>query len=282
MKKKDQKGTILVGDGEELLTFYSRLKRPDRVKGIFCDTLQALPEGLERLGGVDDVPSYLDEHVQIQRIYCAVSKNSVSQIRAVQNGCKARAVRFCVVLPVINELKARMVNMRVGNNLLLTPASEPLSYLHNRMMKRLMDLILVLVFMLVAFPFIYIYKALIIKRKKRGPSFVTQLCIGPNGRWFKRVSFRTESESMARVFNVLTGNMSLVGPQCYELGEEEEAVNLPKRLERHEVKSGMFSWANMPGNEGYDRLTSDIWYVENWSLWLDLKILFKSILKKNS
>lgn len=308
MAKKEQKGTILVGDGEELLVFYGSLQHPERVRGIFCSHLTELPEGLVRLGDVDDVPVFVDEHVELQRIYCSTSRISVQRASAVQYACKTRAVRFCLVPPIVNQLPDRLVPMAVGRNMLLTPDSEPLSHLHNRMLKRLFDLLLVVPFMLVVFPFVYILKALLIKRHGTGQSFVTDRCCGPSGRIFRRVSFRlplnvqpvedeqdeavgeqldtpatkdpvfrSQPRSIARLFNVLTGSMSLVGPECFVMGEEEEPITLPKRLERQEVKPGLTGWAQVSGKTGANRLAADIWYVEHWSLWLDIRILFKSM-----
>ncbi|MBQ0050075.1 MAG: sugar transferase [Bacteroidales bacterium] len=310
MSKNEHKGTILVGDGEELLRFYSKLKRPERVAGIFCSYATELPENLVRLGRLDEVSEYLDKQVEVQRVYCSMSRISQQDVQRVQYACKARAVRFCMVLPIVNELDVPMVHMRVGKNTVLTPESEPLTRFHNRILKRLFDLVVVLLFMLTLFPFVYLFKAMNIKRKKLGPSFVTDRCCGPNGRPFNRVSFRTKKTplplvdeggsiapadtmalaepgqrsqlgtpfSMARVFNVLMGSMSLVGPDCYELGEQGVAADLPKRLERRDVKCGMTGWARIhKKTEGTERLDADIWYVENWSLWLDIRILLRSI-----
>lgn len=290
MSKKEQKTTILVGEGKELFQFHSKLKRPERILGIFCSNNIELPDSLERLGDIEDVPSFLDENIQVQRVYCCTSNIEIEQAERIQHSCKARAVRFCAVLPVINDLDAKMVVMKVGSSLLFTPKSEPLSRFHNRLSKRLFDFILTLIFLLTLFPLVYFYKAIQIKRKRRGPSFITERCCGPNGRTFSRVSFRTsertdsaeaayvsEKNSIAQVFNVLTGSMSLVGPECYILNEEDEPTNLPKHLERRVVKSGLTGWAQVNKKEGNDRLEADIWYVENWSIWLDIRIIIKSL-----
>ena len=66
MSKKEQKTTILVGEGKELFQFHSKLKRPERILGIFCSNNIELPDSLERLGDIEDVPSFLDENVQVQ------------------------------------------------------------------------------------------------------------------------------------------------------------------------------------------------------------------------
>lgn len=272
-------GTILVGESEELFAFYARMKHPERVLGVFCRAAALLPEGLGRLGNVTDVPAFLDENTKIQRVYCAVSQIGLDEITDVQYCCKARSAKFCVVLPHVNDMGVDFVSTRVNGNVVLTPKDEPLTHFYNRFVKRLFDLLLVLVFMLTFFPFIYLVKAFKIKRKRRGTPFVTDLCCGPNGKLFKRVSFRGEINSVARVFNVLKGNMSLVGPTCYELENEAAVATLPKRLERRHVKAGLTGWAKIHRLDEEDRLDADIWYVEHWSAWLDVKILCMSLFK---
>lgn len=277
--KNEQKGAILVGDGSELFSFYSSLQSPKEILGIFCSEYFVLPDGLIRLGGVDDVPANLDKYKQIRRVYCSTSRIENELAKRIHNGCKARGVKFCAVLPVVNSLDGKLVQMHVGDKMLLTPQSEPLSYLYNRLIKRFFDLVLVVLFMLVIFPFVYLWKAAVIKRKKGGSSFVTHRCCGPNGRVFKLISFKGETNSVARVFNVVKGDMSLVGPAPYVLSEEEEVGNLPKRLERNGVKPGLTGWAQLKDQGDEGRLDADIWYAENWSLWLDVRILVRSIFK---
>lgn len=279
ISSKKQQGTILVGESEELFAFYSGLAHPERVLGVFCSLDAALPGGLERIGDVEEVAAFLDNNTRVTRVYCSMAL-SLQQIREVQYGCKARAVKFCLLVPIINELDVDFMSVRVGKKVMLTPKNEPLSLLHNRVLKRCFDLFLVLLYMLTIFPFVYLVKSFLIKRKKRQSSFSYQRCCGPNGRVFKQVNFRGQERSQARLFNVLRGNMSLVGPACYVLADEDEPSSLPKRLLRREVKPGMTGWAQVKGLMDEGRLDADIWYVENWSLWLDIRILFKALIWK--
>lgn len=277
MASKIQKNIILVGESADLFAFYGRLKRPEKVLGVFCRVGTDLPLGLERLGEVGDVPRFLDANVQIQRVYCSILQISLAGIKLVQGACKVRAVKFCLVMPVVNELDAKLHSIYVNGNVLLAPKNEPLTYLHNRVLKRVFDLVLVLLYMFFVFPFVYLWKSKFYNRKNRKPVFATDVCCGPNGKIFNRVSFLGDGSSLANVFNVLKGEMSLVGPACYELGQNGHISDLPKRLERRGVKSGMNGWAQIHKIPDEQRLEADIWYVEHWSLWLDVRILFASI-----
>lgn len=277
MKNKDQRGTILVGHSKELFQLYANLKHPEWVLGVFCPDGVQLPVGLERLGEVDMVPAYLPQNASVLRVYCAMTEIDLEQVRRIQQACTVRDTRFCLAMPMVDELALPLTEVHVARRTLYTPVREPLSHLHNRFLKRLFDLTLTLVFLLTLFPVIYLCRLPGIKRRQRGPSVVTDRCCGPNGRVFSRVSFRFDEHSWATILNVLTGSMSLVGPSCYVLNEEQEPDNLPVRLERKMLKAGMTGWARVNHIPEEERLQADIYYAEHWSLWLDIRILFKSV-----
>ncbi len=271
MNEKQHKGIILVGDGEELTECLSRLKQRDDVVGLFCDGQEAMPAGVVRLGGVYDVPSYLAAHHEVGLVCCSTSRIRKEDVASILGACKTRAVAFRAVLPVVSDVEADWKIARQDGGLVLAPRREPLSYVHNRLLKRCMDLLLTVVFLLTFFPFVYLYKAFVLKRKKSGPSFSFRPCCGPDGRRFTEVSFRDEERSLARLFNVLTGRMSLVGPAAH--GADDAGMH----LERRHLKSGLTGWAQVHGCQGEDSLTLDVWYVEHWSLWLDVKIVCKAM-----
>lgn len=281
MSKKVQKETIFVGDGEELKSLYDRLKRPGKVLGAFCSPDAVMAQTVPCLGEVDDVPAFLEDNPQIRRVYCGTSHIKVDQVRAVQQSCKTRAVRFCAVLPVVNELGESLVTMKVGKQVLLTPRTESLSRLHNLLVKRVFDFVVSLVLLLTLFPVVYLVEYVLVKVRRQGTAIRVQRCTGPNGRTVRRFTFRTpdgESTGIAalpQLMNVFAGRMSLVGPAPIPLSDEDEAASMPKHLERRLVKPGMTGLSQLRGHEGAEALRDDIYYIENWSLWLDLKILLR-------
>ena len=130
---------------------------------------------------------------------------------------------------------------------------------------------------------IEIYKFRTMRLHREAPGQVTQA--GPNdsrvtavGRWLRRTSL----DELPQLINVLKGEMSLVGPRPHAV--EHNALyksRIPRYMLRHKVKPGMTGWAQVNGLRGRTdtpekmalRIEHDLWYIQNWSLWLDLKIL---------
>ncbi|MBN2399581.1 MAG: undecaprenyl-phosphate glucose phosphotransferase [Candidatus Aminicenantes bacterium] len=180
--------------------------------------------------------------------------------------------------------------------------------------KRIFDLLVSLAGLIFFLPLIA-WTALILKLDSAGPIFYLQTRVGLDGRIFKMIKFRTmirnaEQETgpiwspvndqrvtrvgrilrklsideLPQLLNVLMGDMSLVGPRPErpELVEKFKK-NIPRYMLRHRVKTGMTGWAQVHGLRGNTpldkRIEFDIYYIQNWTLRLDLEILFRTILK---
>jgi lipopolysaccharide/colanic/teichoic acid biosynthesis glycosyltransferase len=94
---------------------------------------------------------------------------------------------------------------------------------------------------------------------------------------------KTSLDELPQLLNVLTGRMSLVGPRPEVPGLVEKfQKEIPRYFERHQVKSGITGWAQVNGFRGNtslaERVKYDIYYIENWSLLLDIKIILRTIL----
>lgn len=173
--------------------------------------------------------------------------------------------------------------------------------------KRLMDIALSAVLLLLLMvPMVFL--ALKIRNKLGSPVFFTQLRPGLNGRPFKMYKFRTMTsardenylllpdaqrltpfgrflrasslDELPGVWNVLKGEMSLVGPR--PLLMEYLPLYSPEQSRRHEVRPGITGWAQVNGRNAIaweDKFKLDVWYVDNWCLWLDIKVLWLTIKK---
>jgi exopolysaccharide biosynthesis polyprenyl glycosylphosphotransferase len=154
--------------------------------------------------------------------------------------------------------------------------------------------------------------AIAIRLESEGPVFYTQERMGLDGRPFQMIKFRTMRmdaevngpgwtvpddprvtrlgrfmrktnwDEIPQLVNVLVGEMSLVGPRperpVYVLEFREQ---IPRYMERHREKAGMTGWAQVNGLRGdtsiAERTSYDLWYVENWSLWLDITIIIRTV-----
>jgi lipopolysaccharide/colanic/teichoic acid biosynthesis glycosyltransferase len=97
---------------------------------------------------------------------------------------------------------------------------------------------------------------------------------------FGRFLRETSLDELPELFNVLKGNMSLVGPR--PLLVEYLPYYTPEERKRHNMRPGITGWAQVNGRNAItwdQKLALDVWYVDNWSLWLDFKIILMTIIK---
>ncbi len=180
-------------------------------------------------------------------------------------------------------------------------------------LKRLFDIFFSLFAIILTLP-IMVIVALLIKFYDKGPVFYFQERIGQDGKMFRLIKFRTMKvgadkeekpkfttpddprvtkigkflrkyslDELPQFFNVLKGDMSVVGPRPERpYFVEKFSKEIPRYLERHRFKSGITGWAQVNGLRGDtpidERVRYDLYYINNWSLWFDIKIIVKTIL----
>lgn len=192
---------------------------------------------------------------------------------------------------------------------------EPLLKDRNRIIKRSFDVLFSLSFLLTVFPILYIVLGPIIKMTSKGPIFYKQKRTGENGIEFNCLKFRsmevnkdadkvqatkgdarltkigafmrkTNLDEMPQFINVLVGDMSVVGPRPHMLAHTEMYSRLiTNYMVRHYAKPGITGWAQVTGFRGETkglsqmegRVEKDVWYIENWSFFLDLRIIYMTI-----
>jgi putative colanic acid biosynthesis UDP-glucose lipid carrier transferase len=198
---------------------------------------------------------------------------------------------------------------------ILSPRSEPLEDVGNRLKKRILDVVvsfLVVVFILSwMIPII----GLLIFIESRGPIFFSQKRTGKNNQVFNCLKFRsmkvnkdsdskqatkndarvtrigkilrkTSLDEFPQFINVLKGEMSLVGPRPHMVKHTTDYSQIVDQyMVRHFLKPGITGWAQINGFRGEItdakqikmRVVNDLWYLENWNIWLDIRILFLTV-----
>lgn len=189
-----------------------------------------------------------------------------------------------------------------------------LDFLFNRIKKRLFD-ILFSIGIIILFFWLGIILAVIIKLSSRGPVFFIQKRSGKNNKTFNCIKFRsmivnsesdilqatkfdlrltkigrfmrkTNLDELPQFFNVLKGEMSVVGPRPHMLKHTQQYSQLISHyMLRHAIKPGITGWAQVNGFRGEtkelvemeNRVKCDIWYLDNWSFYLDIRIIIKTI-----
>ena len=229
--------------------------------------------------------------------------------------CEGNLIRFYSVPNMRNYLKRNMVMETFDDVVVLAIRREPLSSPGKRFVKRLFDIVVSGLFLCTIYPFIYIAVGIAIKFSSPGPIYFKQKRNGLDGKVFECIKFRsmkvnaqsdtlqatkddprktkvgnflrkTNLDELPQFINVFKGDMSIVGPRPHMLKHNEEYSHLIDRyMVRHFVKPGITGWAQVNGFRGETkklsemagRVQADIWYLEHWSFWLDVRIIFKTV-----
>ena len=320
---RNTRTVTFVGADDELKNVYQRLISDQttgyRFLGYFADqardwqmtdfapqwlgTLDALLAGLKN-GSID----IGDE------LYLCVSRREGALIRRLSKYCEINFRRFYFV-PVASEQQKVPLRREVIEDLeIYTAVESPLLSVANKAVKRTFDLVFSIVAIICLLP-IWPIIALIIKWQSPGPIFFRQARTGLDGRTFTMLKFRsmhvnaeadrlqatkddprkfpfgawmrrTNIDELPQFWNVLTGDMSIVGPRPHMLAHTQfYAEQIDKYMVRHFVKPGITGWAQVTGYRGETRelwqmegrVKRDIWYMEHWTIWLDLRIVWKTI-----
>lgn len=247
-------------------------------------------------------------------LYLCVSRKEGQLIQLVSKYCERHMKRFYFV-PIAEE--TQRVNLRreqIEDLEIYTAYESPLLSPVNKILKRIFDIAFSSIVLLILLP-LYPLMALIIKWQSPGPILFRQKRTGLDGRTFTILKFRsmhvnaeadslqatkkdprifrfgdwmrrTNVDELPQFWNVLKGDMSIVGPRPHMLAHTEfysEQIN--KYMVRHFVKPGITGWAQVTGYRGETselwqmegRVKRDIWYMEHWSIWLDIRIIWKTI-----
>ena len=315
-----QKNVLLIGGdhvAERVMNeIISSAKLGYRLYGILADYYHhTMPQDFY-LGKVERFSEIVRPGV-VDEVIIALPLRKEKMIIDMVERCNSEGIRVRIVPDFFRIISNRPILYELGDIPLIGIRTEPLSLIKNRVLKRVFDIVFSSTILVLLFP-LFLILALLIKLTSRGPVFFKQERIGDNNSNFKIHKFRTMSaqdkkesdtiwttandsrvtaigkilrkknlDELPQFWNVLIGNMSIVGPRPErEYFVEEFKKEIRHYKVRHLVKSGITGWAQVNGWRGdtsiKERVEHDIYYIENWSFWLDLRIIWLTVFDKEA
>lgn len=273
------------------------------------------PMGLPVLGDYNSLREVLRTH-NIGIVILADLNPNVGEIVGLANVCEKELVQFKIIPSYFRILLSGLDLETISGVPILGVARLPLDFVFNRIAKRVIDIIGAIVGLTLFGPVILIF-GLLVYRESPGPIIYRQKRRGRNGQpfdIFKIRSMKLDAEAkgkgwtvendprrlkigilmrswnideLPQFWNVLKGEMSLVGPRPEDLQWTEVFTEeIPHYNARHGIKPGITGWAQVNGLRGDTdigvRVRYDLYYLENWSIWLDLQILLMTLYSRKN
>ncbi len=306
----NQKQAAILGNGHLARQYLEDIRRNPQlgVTVVGYISREKRPELGRCLGAYEELEKILERH-KLDELIIALEPHETQFMKPALAVADKEGIRLSLI-PFYNDyIPPHPTIDAIGRTRLINMRATPLDNLGWAMVKRLMDFFGALVLIVFVSP-IMLVTAIGVKLSSPGPVFFRQERIGKDKKPFTMLKFRSMSvtksektgwttrddprktrfgsfirkfsiDELPQLFNVLVGDMSLVGPRPeipYHVRHFKEEV--PLYLVRQQVKPGMTGWAQVNGLRGDTsieaRVKYDIWYIENWSLGLDIRILLKT------
>lgn len=313
------KHIIIIGFSTAAEAYIDRIKGNPQwgyhIHGIFDDNLDEdfSYKDIYCIGKIRDLENFL-QNSSMDEVAITLSLKEYNKLETIVKICEKSGVhtkfipdyyKFISTNPVTEDLMGLpVINIR----------NVPLTNTVNKFIKRAMDIVGSLV-CIVLFAPIMLVVAILVKKSSPGPIIFCQERVGLHNKPFKMYKFRsmgvqppskeaqawtvhndprvtpvgrvirkTSIDELPQLFNVLKGDMSLIGPRPERpLFVEKFKEEIPRYMIKHQVRPGMTGWAQVCGFRGdtsiSGRIEHDIFYIENWTLAFDIKILFLTVFK---
>ena len=263
------------------------------------------------IGNIDDLEDVLSNHL-VDEVIIALPLEAHKKLANIIAICEKAGVKTLIIPDYYDYLPARPYFDNFAGIPLINVRDIPLDELRNRVIKRGFDIVFSLVCITITAPLMLLI-AVLIKITSPGPVIFKQERVGLNRRLFRMYKFRsmhvqstkdsdqiwtvendprrtrfgsflrkTNLDELPQFFNVLFGHMSVVGPRPerpYFVEQFKEEI--PKYMIKHHIRPGITGWAQCSGLRGdtsiEERINYDLFYIENWTFFFDLKIIVKTI-----
>ena len=321
LKNKNLKHILIVGDND-LAYMFARKIRENPYLGFSISGFLGRSEhvgmeieGSKIIGSFSDLDRILEEN-SFDRVVLAIPLKYYYKINEVVESCERVGIKAEIIPDYIRYFPAQPSVDMIEDIPIINIRYVPLDDPFNKTIKYLSDYLISIIAIIITSP-IMILTAIAIKLTSPGPVIFKQERIGYNGQPFSMYKFRsmkvqspneeksewttrddprktkvgdfirkTSIDELPQFFNVLKGDMSVVGPRPERpYFVDEFRKDIPKYMVKHQVRPGLTGWAQIHGCRGdtsiRKRIEYDIEYVENWHMGLDLGIMIKTIVKKN-
>ncbi len=285
-----------------------------RVLGFLDDTVETLEELPYRvMGKVCDIRKVLETQL-VDRVVVALGMNESKHIADVVRECEYTGIEVNIIPDLFQFIHPKAKVLNLNGIPLIGVRSNPVDTWQYVYLKRAFDMVFSVIVLMFISP-LFLMITILIKLTSRGPVFFVQKRLGTQGRPFRIYKFRTmrngklkESDTLWTIandnrvtplgrflrrtsldelpqfWNVLRGDMSVVGPRPERPHFARKfRENIPEYMIRHQVKTGLTGWAQVNGLRGDTsierRVKFDLYYIENWSFWFDLRIIVMTIIK---
>lgn len=312
--------SLLIGSNQTALAIYNELETKNIYLGLKFlayihvgeENLNYLAGKIKHLGGIDNIDKII-RRCKIEQVVIAIEPSEHQQIAQILTKLEGIDVKISII-PDMYQMLIGSVSISHVLGMPLIEIKQNLLPAWQNIVKRMTDIFVSLAVLLIGFPF-FVIIAIITKLSSKGPIFYTQIRIGRHAKPFQIFKFRsmftdiknqshtlskdndpritpwgkfmrkTRLDEMPQFYNVLIGNMSLVGPRPEQQYYVDEIMKIaPHYKHLHKVKPGItslgqvkYGYAENVG-EMIERLQYDIIYIENMSLLMDVRILIHTIL----
>ena len=318
-KGYNQKHILLVGYSKAAEQYIDRIRQNPQwgyqVRGILDDNIArgTMYKGVKVIGSIGNLAYILPEN-KLDEIAITLGLEEYYKLGKIVAECEKSGVHTKFIPDYGNIIPTRPYTEDLMGLPVINIRYVPLSNTFNAMVKRMTDIVGSLICIVIFSP-VMLVSAALVKATSKGPLIFNQERVGLHNKPFWMYKFRTmyvqteeeekkgwtqkndprvtsvgkflrktSLDEFPQLFNVLKGDMSLVGPrperpQYVEKFREE----IPRYMIKHQVRPGMTGWAQVNGYRGdtsiKKRIEHDLYYIENWTLGLDIKILFLTVFK---
>ncbi|MBZ0198854.1 MAG: undecaprenyl-phosphate glucose phosphotransferase [Ignavibacteriaceae bacterium] len=319
-KGKNVRNLIIIGAGEIGKNFRQMIKDNPDFGYNFLGFIDDESYGEDIIGGTVQLEKTFKLR-DVEEAVIALPQYASSALDDIIRVCNRNAIKTHIIPDYFKFVSKKFQISMMGNFPIISVRSEPLDEVQWRFVKRSFDIVFSVVIIVSILSWLIPLLALISKLSSGGKVFFVQDRIGAKNEKFKCYKLRTmieaktipkefipASENDPRVtkfgkflrksnldeipqfFNVLTGEMSVVGPRPHAVPYDEKYGKIVEEIKlRHSVKPGITGWAQINGLRGdvededenirrtIKRIEYDLWYIENWTFWLDVQIILLTV-----